>query len=129
MVLMICGKRTKCHYKKAIQKLFKFLKKSRTHPSIIQIFCAILSNNVPTSFEYFVPTYEIDQDFIIAAREQDEIGWKNFFKGHLSSKCPQLQMKHFSKMYTNPPSLYHWYKTLYCNFTTYLILCGATEMT
>jgi len=75
--------RSKSQYQKAIQKLFTFLKNSHAHPSIKRIFQSALSNNLPTSFEYFVPTYEIDQDVRIAAREQDEIGWKNIFKGHL----------------------------------------------
>ena len=108
--------RPKSHYQKAIQKLFKFLKNSHTHPSIIQIFQSTLSNNLPTSFEYFVPTYGIDQDVITAAREQDEIGWKNIFKGHLSSKWAHLQMKHFSKMYANPPSLHNWSKNIILQF-------------
>ena len=106
----------KSHYQKVIQKLFKFLKNSHTHPSIIQIFQSTLSNNLPTSFEYFVPTYEIDQDVIKAAQEQDEIGWKNIFKGHLSSKWAHLQMKHFSKMYANSPSLYNWSKNIILQF-------------
>jgi len=118
--------RSKSHYQKAIQKLFKFLKNSHTHLPIIQIFHSTLSNNLPTSFEYFVPTYEIDQDIIRASREQDEIGWKNIFKGHLSSKWAHLQMNHFSKMYANPPSLRP--KTSSYNSTTYLIQCGVAEM-
>ena len=71
-----------------------------------------LQNPIPTFFTTHVPTYEVDQDYMKAAREQDKIGWKNVFKGHISKTWAELQMKHYSRMYANPPSLHHWSKNI-----------------
>ena len=47
-----------------------------------------------------------------AASEQDEIGWIEFYKGHLSKEWATIQLKHYCNMYKNPPSITHWSKTI-----------------
>ena len=55
---------------------------------------------------------ETDNMIKEAALEQDEIKWINFFKGHLSKKWATIQLKYYSSMYNNFPSITHWAKNV-----------------
>jgi len=78
----------------------------------LHILKTTLTTSIPSSFASSVPSHEIDHDFHKASHEQDEIGWVNIFKGHISKKWSTLQMKHFSRMYKKAPSLHHWSKSI-----------------
>ena len=99
-------------YNTSITKFFNHLERVHTDPTILHIFKTTLSTSTPSSFISSIPSYETDHEFQHAAREQDEIGWINIFKGHLTKKWSALQMKHFCRMYKNPPSLHHWSKSI-----------------
>ena len=75
-------------------------------------FISTIFSPTPSSSIYSIPIYKVDQDFKKAAGEQEKIGWKNIFKGHLSNKWAHLQMKYFCRMYRNPPSLYYFSKNI-----------------
>ena len=101
-------------YDTSITKFFHHLERVHTDPTILRIFKDTLSTSIPSTFISSIPPYETDQEFQVAAKEQDEIGWINVFKGHLSKKWSSLQMKHYCRMYKNPPSLHHWSKSIIC---------------
>ena len=111
-IIQCLDERSRLQYHKSTKKFLTHLKRVHTDPTIISIFTSVLQNPLPTFFTTHVPTYETDQDYMKAANEQDKIGWKNIFKGHISKTWAELQMKHFCRMYTNPPSLHHWSKTI-----------------
>ena len=83
-VIQCKSEQSQTQYSKSIQNFFQYLEKVHTDPNIIYIFKSTLSSLTQSSFTYFIPTYEVDQDFKKAAHEQDEIRWENIFKGHLS---------------------------------------------
>ena len=111
-IIQCTDERSRLQYQKSIKKFITYLKKSHTDPTIISIFENATITAIPTRFKLRVPAYETDPDYAIAADEQDAIGWKNLFKGHISKKWAHLQMKHYSRMYSNPPSLHHWSKNV-----------------
>ena len=111
-VITCTDERSTEQYNKSITKFFKHLERLHTDPTILHIFKLTLSTSTPTSFKNNVPPNEIDAEFIEAAEEQDLIGWENVFKGHITKKWAALQMKHFCRMYQNPPSLHKWSKTI-----------------
>ena len=49
---------------------------------------------------------------IIAAQEQDEIQWHNFFKGHISKSGKKAQQTYFKEIFTIPPSTDTWSKQI-----------------
>ena len=104
--------KTKVQYAKSIQKFFDYIHKVHTHPSICTIFEQALKDSTPTSFAILTENMESDNMIKMAAIEQDEIGWDNFFKGHISKKWAIAQLKHYENMYKNPPSIAHWAKNI-----------------
>jgi len=111
-IITCTDERSTEQYNKSITKFFQHLERLHTDPTILHIFKSTLSTSTPTSFKNNVPPNEMDAEFIEAAEEQDLIGWDNVFKGHITRKWAALQLKHFCRMYQNPPSLYKWSKTI-----------------
>ena len=72
------------------------------------MFVSVLTEPIPSSFLTTVPPHEKDQMFSVAATQQDNIGWANLFKGHIAKSWSEIQSKHYSFMYHNPPSIYTW---------------------
>jgi len=95
-----------------ILNFFLHLTKTHTHPSIQGIFKRTLHYPLPKSFELSISPLESNQLIVQAAKEQDEIGWTNFFKGHISDKWAKIQLQHYGKMHKNPPCLSHWSKNI-----------------
>ena len=104
--------RSTSQYSKSIKNFFDHLERIHTDPTILLIFKSTLTTSIPSTFASHVPPYEPDDDFHATSKEQDQIGWVNIFKGHISKKWSELQMKHFCHMYKNPPSLHHWSKSI-----------------
>ena len=114
--LICCNdERAREQYASSIEKFFLHLTRTHTHPSIIEIFERVLRNPWPTSFEFSLSPYENNELVKQAAKEQDEIGWINFFKGHISKQWAKIQLQHYGTMYKNPPSLTHWSKNIIIN--------------
>ena len=66
----------------------------------------------PTSFTRTSIKLKCDYNIIIAAQEQDEIQWHNFFKGHISKKWKKAQQTYFKETFTIPPSTDTWSKQI-----------------
>jgi len=114
-LLLCCNdERVREQYINSINKFFLHLTRTHTHPpSIIDGFERLLENPWPTSFELSLSPYETNQLIKQAATEHDEIGWINFFKGHISKKWAKIQLQNYGTMYKNPPSLVtHWSKNI-----------------
>jgi len=83
----------------------------KTHtpdPSIQDIFERTLRHPSPKSFVLSISPLDLNQLLIAqAAKEQNEIGWMNFFNGHISDTWAKIQLLHYSNMYKNPPFLSH----------------------
>ena len=99
-------------YKNLLRKFAKFLDRLNTHPDIITIFHDALEQQHPISFSKVSHNITKDHNIIVAAQEQDEIKWHNFFKGHISKAWKTAQLKYFNEMFLVPPSVDSWLKQI-----------------
>ena len=104
--------RARKQYHRSIKRLLRSLKHSHTHPTITHMFTAVLQQPIPSLFTSHIPLDETDQMFAIAAKEQDDVGWSNLFKGHIVKSWSVIQQKYYATMYHNPPSVYNWSTTI-----------------
>ena len=70
------------------------------------MFISVLTEPIPSSFLITIPPRKKDQMFGVAATQQDNIGWANLFKSHIAKSWSEIQSKHYSFMYYNPPSIH-----------------------
>ena len=70
----------------ALLKFSSWLQSSETHPSICSCFMATLSSH---QVMLFYPS--ADPTTIVAAQEQDHIGWENFLLGQVSLQWSTIQ--------------------------------------
>ena len=70
-----------------------------THPAIIFIFYDTLIHQCPTFFTNNSLKLHSDYHITVAASQQDEIQWHNFFKGHITTHCKIVQSHHFQQIF------------------------------
>jgi len=109
-VIICTDTRATDKYRNLLHAFVKFLERINTHPGIVQLFHSSLYPQRPTSFLLSRIIFNYDNSFQSAAKQQDQIGWHNLFKGHLSSEWKQLQLSYLNQMFTNPPSVDSWLK-------------------
>ena len=104
--IIICtDDRVQKKYQTLLKEFIKSLDKINTHPDIISVFHNTLLPQHPSSFTQTSIKLRCDHNIIIAAQEQDEIQWHNFFKGHISKKwktIQQLYLQKISMIYSSP---------------------------
>ena len=109
-VITCCDHRVKNKYSNLLQTFINFLDRINTHPDIISVFRQSLLHQHPISFRQVSINLHCSNDIIIAAIEQDKIGWHNFFKGHLNKQWKAIQLSYFKNVFSIPPSVDSWMK-------------------
>jgi len=80
----------------ALLKFSSWLPSSEMHPSICSCFMATLSSHQAI---LFCPS--ADPTTIVAAQEQDRIGWENFLLGQVSLQWSTIQEQHLHAQHSH----------------------------
>ena len=111
-IIMCPDHRARTQYEKTLRKLDQYLERSHTHPSIRSTIISTLEDNGSKNFLRNIPSHEYENDFFIAAEQQNKIGWLGMLNGHISKKWSEIQSKYFIQMFQNPPSVQNWAKNV-----------------
>ena len=111
-IIMCDDPRAQIKYHNSLLQFSNFLHKINTHPQIINIFQRALSYQRPASFFHISQNIGADFSLQRASQQQDQIGWHNFFKGHLSSAWKSSQLNYLKQHFLFPPSVDSWRKQI-----------------
>ena len=111
-IIMCPDHRARAQYEKHLKKLDQYLESSHTHPSIRCTIISTLEENGSKNFLSNIPPHEYNNEFSIAAQQQNKIGWLGMLNGHISTKWAEIQSRHFIDMFQNPPSVQNWAKNV-----------------